>query len=315
MEVLITEKSSAAEGIARLVLTPIDGQALPAFTAGAHIDLHLENGMTRQYSLCNPPNQTHQYVIGVLHDPASRGGSRFVHENLQIGQRLHISKPRNLFPIAAAAKHHLLLAGGIGITPILCMAEHLAAEQSDFELHYCSRERGRTAFLDHIQQSVFADRSRLYWDVEGAPLDIDAVLQQPQTDTHLYVCGPAGFIDHVLKAADRLSWSTANVHREFFSSAAVDNVAAADGFQVEIEGTGQVIAVAADQTVVEALACHGIDIPVSCEQGVCGTCLTRVVAGEPEHRDMFLTDEEHARNDQFTPCCSRAKSTRLVLAL
>ena len=315
MEVFITEKSPAAEGIARLVLMPVDGQALPTFTAGAHIDLHLDNGLTRQYSLCNPPNQTHQYVIGVLRDPASRGGSRFVHESLQIGQRLRISEPRNLFPIATEAKRHLLLAGGIGITPILCMAEQLAMQQADFELHYCSRDRKRTAFLSHIQQSAFADRSSLYWDTDDTALDINAVLQQPHAGTHLYVCGPGGFIEHVLKSADRQGWAATNLHREFFSGAPAASAHGLDSFEVEIEGTGQVIPVSAGQSVVEALACHGIKIPVSCEQGVCGTCLTRVVSGEPEHRDMFLTEEEHAQNDQFTPCCSRAKSTRLVLAL
>ncbi len=315
MEVLIAEKAWAAEGIARLVLRPADGEALPAFTAGAHIDLHLANGMTRQYSLCNPPDQTHQYVIGVLNDPCSRGGSRFVHEGLQVGQRLRISEPRNLFGIADNAKHHVLLAGGIGITPILCMAEHLAAVNSEFELHYCSRGRSRTAFLDHIQQSSFSCRTSFYWDTEGSALNIESVLQRSQDGTHVYVCGPAGFIDHVLKTAERLGWPSGQVHREFFGAAVPVDAGEPGSFEVEVENTGQVVTVAPDQTIVEALSCHGIDIPISCEQGVCGTCLTRVVSGEPEHRDMFLTDEEHARNDQFTPCCSRAKSTRLVIAL
>jgi vanillate O-demethylase ferredoxin subunit len=255
LQVRVAAKRTEAQDICSLELVAADGGALPAFAAGAHIDMHLPNGLVRQYSLCNAPSETHRYVIGVLRDAASRGGSVAVHELVAEGSVLTISAPRNLFPLDSAAPHHLLLAGGIGITPMLAMAEHLAATGGAFTLHHCNRSQARTAFVDRLGAAPFAAHAHHHFDDGDAAqkLDIAATLQSAPAGTHLYVCGPQGLMD--------------------------------------------------------------ADIPMSCEQGVCGTCLTRVKAGTPDHRDQYLMPEEQAANDQFLPCCSRSKSGRLVLDL
>lgn len=316
IEVEVVSKNRETDDIFSFELARPDRCDLPAFDPGAHINLHLPNGMLRQYSLYNHPGETHRYLIGVLKDPASRGGSIALHEQVAVGDRLQISEPRNLFPLAKNTERSLLLAGGIGITPILCMAHSLCSDGRDFAMHYCARSRNRMAFVDLIENSTFAQQVQLHFD-DGEPqqrFDADRVLANPAPDTHLYVCGPAGFLDYVLNAAAANGWPPAQVHREYFSASPTSH--AGDGsFEVEIKSTGEVITIPADRSVLHVLEEAGIDIPVSCEEGVCGTCLTRVLAGVPDHRDLFMTDEEHALNNQFTPCCSRAKSGRLVLDL
>jgi len=316
LQVRVAHKRAEAQDICSLELVAADGGALPAFTAGAHIDVHLPNGLQRQYSLCNAPGETQRYVIGVLRDAASRGGSAAVHDLVQEGSVLTISTPRNLFPLAAQAPHHLLLAGGIGITPMLAMAEHLAATGQPFTLHHCNRSRARTAFISRLAVAPFAGQVQHHFDDgdAGQKLDIAATLKNAPAGTHLYVCGPQGFMDAVLNAGRAAGWPEERLHREYFGAAPVDHTN--DGsFELEIASTGKVIKVLADQTALAALHAAGLDIPMSCEQGVCGTCLTRVKAGTPDHRDQYLEPDEQAANDQFLPCCSRAKSPRLVLDL
>ncbi|CAN7749797.1 PDR/VanB family oxidoreductase [Variovorax sp. LjRoot130] len=313
--VRVARKTLEAQDICSFELVAADGGALPPFTAGAHIDVRLEGGLVRQYSLCNDSRETQRYQIAVLREPASRGGSRAMHA-LEPGKELDISAPRNHFALAPGANRHLLLAGGIGITPILCMAEHLGGEGAAFDLHYCTRSADRTAFVQRIHASAFAQRVQLHHDEGPAAqrIDIARVVANPQAGTHLYVCGPAGFMEAVLLAARAAGWPDAAMHREYFAGGAT-KCDADDAFEVQIASSGAVIRVASDQAVVAALAAAGVQVPVSCEQGVCGTCLTRVIGGTPDHRDMFLTEEERARGDQFTPCCSRSKSPRLVLDL
>ncbi|MBT2339788.1 MULTISPECIES: PDR/VanB family oxidoreductase [Pseudomonas] len=315
IEVQVMARHNEALDICSYELTRVDGQPLPAFTAGAHIDVHLPGGLVRQYSLCNHPEERHRYVIGVLKDPASRGGSRSLHEQIQPGARLLVSEPRNLFPPAVDARRNLLFAGGIGITPLLCMAEHLAQSGALFELHYCCRSRERAAFVERLRRSPYADRVFLHFDEEPETrLDATRLLATPAEDLHLYVCGPGGFMQHILDTAKVQGWQEPRLHREYFAAAPVDT--RADGsFRVKLASSGQVFDVPADHSVVQVLESHGIEIPISCEQGVCGTCLTRVLEGVPEHRDMFLTEAEQACNDQFTPCCSRSKTPLLVLDL
>lgn len=316
IEVTVIARHNQAEDICSFELARADGAPLPAFTAGAHIDVHLPGGLVRQYSLCNHPDENHRYLIGVLKDPVSRGGSKAMHEQIQAGQKLSISEPRNLFPLSEHARRSLLFAGGIGITPMLCMAERLHQFGADFELHYCARSAERAAFLDRLQAAPFAARVHLHFDDGAAAqrLDAAALLANPDADTHLYVCGPGGFMAHVLDTAKAQGWSDEQAHREYFAAAPANH--ANDGsFAVQLNSSGQIIQIPADQSVAEALDAAGILIPLSCEQGICGTCLTGVLAGEPEHRDLYLSEEEQARNDQFTPCCSRAKSALLVLDL
>jgi len=316
LQVRVARKAVEAQDIVTLELVATDGKALPAFSAGSHVDVSLPKGLTRQYSLCNDPQETHRYQIGVLRDPASRGGSQAVHELVQEGDVLTISAPRNHFALAHDAKKHLLLAGGIGVTPILCMAERLAITGADFQMHYATRTPERTAFRQRITASAYADRVHFHYDSGEAAqkLDLGTLLKSPEAGTHLYVCGPRGFMDAVLGTARAQGWPEAQLHYEFFGAEVAKSDSDA-GFEIQLASSGRVIMVAKDQTVTQALAAAGVEVMVSCEQGVCGTCLTRVLEGVPDHKDSYLMPEEQAANDQFTPCCSRAKTPRLVLDL
>lgn len=315
IDVLVVARHDEALDICSFELAAADASPLPAFSAGAHIDVHLANGLVRQYSLCNHPAERHRYLIGVLKDPASRGGSSSLHQQLEVGTRLLISAPRNLFALEHAARRSLLFAGGIGITPLLSMAEQLAHSGADFQLHYCARSAQRAAFVQRLQASPFAERVSLHFDEQpDTALDIAQALAGPRDDVHLYVCGPGGFMQHVLDSARAQGWKEQCLHREYFSAAPIDHSTDAN-FAVKLASSGQVFQVPADRSVVQVLQDQGIEVPISCEQGICGTCLTRVLEGVPEHRDLFLTEDEQARNDQFTPCCSRARSPLLVLDL
>lgn len=316
LAVRVARKRTEAQDICSLQLVAANGTTLPAFTAGAHLDVHLPGGLVRQYSLCNPPSDAGHYEISVLRDAQSRGGSVAVHDAVTEGSVLHISPPKNHFPLATNAAHHLLLGGGIGITPLLAMAEHLASQGESFELHHCTRSRERTPFTERLAASPYARHVHHHVDDGQATqkLDIAATLKKAGTGTHLYVCGPQGFMDAVLCTARAQGWPEERLHHEYFSAAPADTTG--DGsFEMEVASTGQVITVAPAQTALQALLAAGFDIPMSCEQGVCGTCLTGVKAGTPEHRDHYLTPEEQAGNDQFLPCCSRARGGRLVLDL
>jgi vanillate O-demethylase ferredoxin subunit len=315
IQVRVAGKACEAEGICSYELVRLDGAPLPPFEAGAHVDVHLAANLVRQYSLCNAPGETHRYQIGVLRDAGSRGGSQAMHDHIDTGSVLSIGAPKNHFPLVDA-KRTLLLAGGIGVTPIMAMAEALAAKGATFELHYSARSPERAAFKERIGASSFAARVHFHYDSGDAAqkLDLAALLAAPDADTHLYVCGPQGFIEHVLGSAKALGWPAAQLHVEYFSAAAVDT-AGDHGFEVRLASSGKVVAVPAGKTVLKALAEQGVEIAYSCEEGVCGTCLTRVLEGVPDHRDLYLTEEEQAANDQFTPCCSRAKTPVLVLDL
>jgi vanillate O-demethylase ferredoxin subunit len=312
----LVKKTLEADDIYSFEFSDPKGKTLPPFSAGAHIDVNIGAGLIRQYSLCNDPNETHRYVIGVLRHANSRGGSIAMHDKLMVGDTVNLSMPKNHFAMDHSAKRFLLLAGGIGVTPILCMAERLSSGGADFSMHYCARSVERAAFLNRIKQSAFAKRVSLHFNDGPAEqlLDVPKVLDRPDPDTHLYVCGPSGFMDLVIATAREKGWTDSQVHREYFSGethSSEHDMA----FDIKLASTGDVIHVAKEKSVVAALAEVGIEIPTSCSEGVCGTCLTRVLAGEIEHHDRFLTAEERARNDQFTPCCSRARGPLLVLDL
>jgi len=315
LSVKVIRKDAVAEDICSFELAGVDGRLLSPFSAGSHIDVHLPNGIVRQYSLCNPPQERHRYLIAVLRDPNSRGGSVCMHQQVQVGDMLRISEPKNHFALVPA-RRALLFAGGIGVTPLLSMAERLAQTQAAFEMHYCARSASRMAFADRIRMSMFSDAVHFHFDdgPDAQKLDAERVLAQPSPQTHMYVCGPTGFMNWVIGAAQKLGWLESNIHREYFAAAPVDT--SHDGsFQIKIASTGQLVTVPRGCSAVAALAVAGVEIPVSCEQGICGTCLTRVLEGQIDHRDMYLTEEERAKNDQFTPCVSRASSQVLVVDL
>lgn len=312
--VRVAARTEAAQDIIRLNLEPLHGQTLPTFTPGSHIDLALANGLTRQYSLCGEPDSS-GYAIAVLREAASRGGSRYVHDALAPGAEVQISAPRNLFPLHEDANAYVLIAGGIGITPLLSMARRLSSVGKDFTLHYCVREPARAAFLDTLTSGPFAANVELHFSSEpGSRLNLDQALHSPGSGRRLYVCGPSGFMDFVAEGAVQRGWSANQIHREHF--AATPTAEAADeAFELVIASTGQRLTVAKDQTAARVLEAAGVFVPLSCEQGICGTCLTTVTEGEPDHRDLFQTDEEKQTNQQFTPCCSRARSASLTLDL
>lgn len=311
--VRIKSKFAVADDIHALDLVPVDGGRLPGFTAGAHIDVEVGPGLVRQYSLCNHPGETDRYRIAVLRDPMSRGGSARIHDDFVEGAVVRISAPRNHFELDDSAGRSILVAGGIGVTPMLAMAAHLQERGGEFDLHYCTRSRSRTAFHDDLVDADFAHRLHLHLDDGPADLrfDPDKAIGAPEPGVHVYVCGPQGFIDWVLTSARAQGWPEASLHREYFSASPV----AADGdtaFDLRINSSGAVYTIPADRAVVDVLAEHGIEIPVSCQQGICGTCITRVLEGVPDHRDMVLLGTE---TDEFAPCCSRSRTPLLVLDL
>ena len=305
----VAARSDAATDIIALEITSADGSPLPEYDAGAHIDVEVRSGLVRQYSLTGDPADTTIYRLGVLKDPASRGGSEAIHATFTAGQSVRISRPRNNFPLVPAA-HTLLFAGGIGITPMLSMAYALDRAAASWALHYAGRTLDRLAFRDELAR--FGGRVHLHLDDgdEAQKLDLPDLLATAATDRHLYVCGPGGFMDLVTDAARQAGWSDTCIHLERFG-AEID----ADGapFTVIAARSGQEIDIHPGETIAEKLAEHGIAVAVSCQSGVCGTCLTKVIEGIPDHRDLVLTDPEKATNDRMTLCCSRSKTKRLTL--
>lgn len=313
----VDQKWSEATDIYSFELVDPEGGDLPPFTAGSHVDVEARPGVVRQYSLCNNPQSRDRYQIAVLRESQSRGGSAAMAGDVRQGTLIRVSEPRNHFALDPTARRSVLVAGGIGITPVLCMAERLHNIGEEFSLHYACRSPDRAAFRQRLIVSPFADRVQFHFDdgpVEQR-LDLGRVLSEPDQQTHLYVCGPAGLIEVALARAKALGWRDGQVHREFFAAAPADAPASDQAFRVELSSSGRVFEVPADRSIVQVLSEHGVEIPTSCEQGVCGTCLTRVLDGQPDHRDFVLTSEEQARNDVMTPCCSRSKSPLLVLDL
>lgn len=309
LQVRVAARQQESLGIVSFVLEAVDGKALPAFTPGAHIDVHMRENLTRQYSLYSSPGDTSAYRIAVLREQESRGGSHAMHDLVREGDVLTISAPRNLFPLAEASAT-LLFAGGIGITPILCMAEHLHAEGQDFQLHYSARSGEHAAFGQRIRDAGYALRAHLHFGDKAGKEEIAQALKNASPHTHLYVCGPAGYIDYIVESAKSAGWSSDRIHLEHFK---VEQDQSGESFDIRLAKSGKTFCVPEGKTVLNVLHENGFDIPMSCEQGICGTCLTGVLEGTPDHRDMYLTDEEKVANNQFLPCCSRAKTNVLVL--
>jgi ferredoxin-NADP reductase len=295
------------------------GRALPGYEAGAHIDVHMPGGFSRQYSLARlslsnaPSNAASSYVIGVKREAESRGGSASMHERVREGDLLAISAPRNTFALREEAGHHLLMAGGIGMTPLLAMAQALAARGASFTLCVFARSEEHLAFADALHSPALAPHLRLHLDQGGASqrIDLRALLAERAPDTHLYVCGPGGFMRAVREAAAH--WPEDTLHAEYFAAPTDANASTGLPFTLKLAQRGISVPVAADQTAVDALHEVGIDIPVSCQQGLCGTCVVEGDGEGAEHRDFCLTGSE--RRHKVALCCSRAKGRELVLQL
>lgn len=314
MELIIRSKRTEAEDIVSLELSAPDAAPLPAFTAGAHIDVSLDNGLTRSYSLVNAPSERHRYVIAVNRDPASRGGSRFVHDCLRVGQSIKVSAPRNHFPLVETARHVTFIAGGIGVTPLLSMIRRLDMLGLAWSLHYSARTRAKCAYIDEL---VALDRSRgavhfHFVDECGGRLpDMDTLAAAAPPDAHLYCCGPAP----MLHAFERATASRASetVHVEYFT--AQQDAALAGGFTVELARSGRSLRVEPGYSILDVLLANGMDIGHACREGVCGACQTRVLEGTPDHRDSYLSPREKTACDSIMLCCSGSVSDKLVLDL
>lgn len=296
-------------------LVHADGGRLPSFSPGAHIDLNLGEGMVRQYSICNDGESPESYLIAVKLEADSRGGSRLIHETFRRNDLVPISIPRNSFALVPTAKRSVLLGAGIGITPLLSMATRLARDQQAFSLYYFARSMEHAAFADSVSTGELRERSALYLGLDAAGVDrsLAEILSSEDEETHVYVCGPAPFIALAREHAQRFALN--RFHHELFTALPAEDSAVEQPFSVRLARSGGTYEVQPGVSIVETLLDQGLDIPFSCNNGLCGTCLTGVLEGTPDHRDQYLTEERRASGTVMCPCVSRSKSPVLVLDL
>lgn len=315
MELVVTRLTHEALDVLGVELKAPDGAELPAFTAGAHIDLSLPSGLCRQYSLVNAPSDRRRYVLGVGLAAASRGGSAYVHRQLRVGDVVRVGEPRALFGLDDAAAEQIFVAGGIGITPILAMIRGCEARRQRWRLLYCVRSRARAAYAWTLAPHV--DRVTLHVDEEadGRPPDLAGWLQGATAGAHVYCCGPEGLMQAVAASAEQAGIAAGAVHFERFSAPSGQPAAAAGAFTVVLQRSGRRIGVAPGQSMLEALEQSAVPVPFSCREGLCRSCELPLVAGEADHRDHVLSDEERAAHRCILPCVSRARSPELVLDL
>jgi vanillate O-demethylase ferredoxin subunit len=311
--VTVREIRQETPDIRSFELESADGTPLAAYTPGAHIDVHVAPGIIRQYSLYEPPGASTSYFIAVKREPQSRGGSAGIHERVNVGDTLTVGVPRNNFALADNAQHNVLLAGGIGVTPIVSMAGHLRGTGASYDLHYFARSAAEAALLTRLQQE-HGERLRAHHiDPAQVAQRLNHIIPAYRPGTHLYLCGPAPFMSLVRETVR--DWPTDAVHFEYFVNDLLETPSEAGAFTVELARSGKSFAVGPTETILDVLSANGVEVPTSCEQGVCGTCITKVLQGRPDHLDVFMTDEEHAENDKITICVSRCLDGRLVLDL
>jgi tetrachlorobenzoquinone reductase len=312
IEVRLTDVETVARDTNIYTFRRPDGGKLPPYQPGAHIDIHLPNGITRQFSLVNPDPDPESYVVAIKLDPASRGGSRYVFDKLKAGDTLKISAPRNNFPLVGDAEHVVLFAGGIGITPIWCMVQELAAQNRSWRLYYSCRSRADMAFLATLE--TFAPQAvTLHFDDEadGKFLDLAGAIGAAPANAHFYCCGP----NPMLKAFEAAAASRPrhNVHVEYFTPKEEAGEVKLGGFWVELARSGEEYFIPEGRKVLEVLFEAGVDVDYSCELGICGECVTRVISGKPVHHDSVLSEEEQATNEKVMICCCGCETERLVL--
>ncbi|MBS9376284.1 PDR/VanB family oxidoreductase [Rhodococcus sp. B50] len=307
----VRSRRVCAEDVVELELTDPRGEILPAWAPGAHIDLVLGDDLTRQYSLCGDPADRTTWRIAVLLDPASRGGSRHVHEHLAEGDNIRVRGPRNHFELKRA-EHYLFIAGGIGITPILPMMAAVHAAGADWTLFYGGRTATSMAYAENLVEQ-YGPRVTLIPQDERGLLDLDSILGRPRPGTEVYCCGPTALLDAVRTHCR--NWLPDRVHTESFKPITGEQTANNVDFEIEIASDGSVLTVPADKTILDVLLDNGIDVLSSCEEGTCGSCETPVLSGTIDHRDTVLEPSEKAAHDRLMICVSRATCERLVLDL
>lgn len=316
LDVVVERREPAGDRVLLIELRAADPAVpLPRFDAGSHIDLHLGE-LVRQYSLLGADDDPARYLIGVLRERAGRGGSAAVHDTLRVGERVRISPPRNTFPLDPGARHSVLVAGGIGVTPMIAMAERLHREGASFELHVYSSTSAAQPLREHVASRPWAGRVVAHHSAAGDSFrgNAPAVIPRPAPGLALYLCGPVGMIASATSFAAAAEWPRDAVHVERFERGEPLETAG-DAFTVIAASTGQELPVGEQETIAEVLARHGYETFLSCEQGMCGSCITRVLAGVPDHRDEVQTPAEHAAGDRINICCSRSLTPVLELEI
>lgn len=317
MDLVVTRLTHEAQDVRGLELRAPDRSELPGFTAGAHVDVFLPGGLCRQYSLVNSPLERDRYVLGIGLSAASRGGSAYVHQRLAAGDVLSVGKPRALFGVAAEASEHVFIAGGIGITPILSMMRWCEAKGERWRLLYCVRSRARAAYAWSL--APHGEKVQLHVDEEspGSAPDLPGWLRHAPQGAQVYCCGPEGLMQAVAAAASEVGIPKTATHFERFTapSAGVGNAATAGVFSVILHRSGLRIDVAQGETLLEALERSSVGVPFACREGMCRSCEVPLLAGQADHRDFVLSDEERATHKCILPCVSRARSPELVLDL
>jgi len=310
----VAEVERVASRIKRFRLVDAAGHDLPAFSGGAHVVVGMKKGdhlLRNAYSLMGAPGDTSSYQISVLRTEDSRGGSAFMHEEVEVGSEIEITGPVNLFPIAKMGRRHILLAGGIGITPFMSMMHELSAQGADFELHYGVRSFEQGAYCDHLK-AQYGDRVRLYQSDKGEKLPLERILEDQPLGSHMYVCGPKPMIDWALNLGRTVGWPEEALHSERFGAPA-----AGTPFVIKLARSQREIRVGPHQSILEALEQNGIDAPYLCRGGACGQCETAVVAcdGPLQHNDHYLTDDERRSEKKIMICVSRTSGSSLTLDL
>lgn len=313
--VRVTAVTNVTDRIKRFRFERIDGEPLPVFSAGAHVVVTMHDGghMRRNpYSLMSPPHDCSAYEISVLAVEASRGGSAFMHGGISEGDTLTISQPVNLFAADARGRKHILVAGGIGITPFLAMMAQFRRSHTEFELHYAMRSREHGAYWQQLIEQYGPERIKVYFDDEGTRVPLAQILDHQPLGTHFYVCGPSGMIDHCLRTAREAGWPKENLHSERFLAPP-----AGQKFTVELVRSGKAVTVGEHQSILEAVEEAGVDAPYMCRGGACGQCETAVVScdGSLQHNDVYLTDDEKASGRKIMVCVSRFEGKVLALDL
>ena len=312
LRVQVQRKSATAAGVAAFELAPLEG-VLPTFQPGAHIDVHLPNGLVRQYSLTNGPGESSCYRIGVKLEPDSSGGSSCLHETVREGDVLAISEPRNNFPLRRDSNRTILVAGGIGITPLLAMAQSLDRMSLAFELHCFAQSAEHIAFADVVDGLGRSVVRHLGLSPDKTVAEIRRLVAGYESFANLYVCGPGPMLEAVRREAAAAGWPDDAVHFEYFKN--TNEIDDSSTFEVALARSAMTVTVPAGATILEVLRGHGVIMPSSCEQGACGTCVATVLEGEPDHQDVYLNDSEHRAGDRIMTCVSRSSSDRLVLDL
>jgi len=313
LDVRVAAIETMAQDVKCFELVSASGEPLPSFSAGSHVvvTMHGERVFRNPYSLMGPLLENRSYRISVLRTESSRGGSHYMHDAVKVGSPLTISYPINLFPLDQLGRKHLLLAGGIGITPLMAMAEELLLRNKTFELHYCMRTRARGAHLDALGQRL-GERFRHYCDDRGETLPLARILERQPLGTHLYCCGPAGMIDAALLAARNAGWTESSLHWERFQAPP-----GGKPFTVKLARSGLTVSVREQEGILDAVEAAGVDAPYLCRGGACGQCETAVLAadGAIVHNDHYLSAEEHKRGGKIMICVSRFEGRELVLDL